>query len=757
MEKPASKSRNIETLHFSTDLAGATFAGEQGSAEVLLRSAAYAAFQSPVNGVLQLFDADGKKGLLKEDSAWQLIAPPPKAEPWSRNWHLEQIGTGVGMILPLVATHKVVQSCFPNKIAALAGEKGLQCLTQAEKRHLVRYEIGVAAGTGALFGGFLTPTQEASSATLGRQRFDQAVSSALTFGTMATVGAGIKSITQPLKMEGVLGKIVRSDSLATALAGIPAGIVAVDSHKFLQTGKLATWDERLQSMYSFSILGAGLGKAMRIGKNSIVGEGAERVGDPRAAIEQPIERVLLEPTSRESGAVRFPDLKIDVPKNVDLTYERTSVSMPRLKEGVTLPETFDSQLQFEQLALRQEPVPVRVYRSPGLKTEVIVPEDYALKLDRVNELKQQAKLEGTAGYLASRTLAEPQWAELAERMTPQDVFGHLQMTPRPSRFQRIVITDQRNPYDAWYASQHRQPGFRSAADSVFSLGETTWYGRERGPGMVNDMLHEWVHHEQKANPLDTAVFQIASRLENQSWPRDYARAPEENFAITLGEHVLHPEGAKVSELVANAPLRAAALGHGLQMMLQEVPLGERGLLHDQLATRAELLSSQASPLARRILVDIAGGEQSPNSLNAVKLLLFLGKAEDFAGLSAVRKLDLSFEPLADAQAQNLRFLTGLRELDLNNTHVSDATLRHLASTPLEVLNLRKTRVTNAGMANLPTSLRTLDISGNPLGDPAVRSLVNLTNLKLLDLQGTRITHVGLGKLVEGLPGIQILD
>lgn len=728
---------------------------EQSDAEVLLRSAAYAAFQAPLNGVLQLFDRDGKKGLLAADSSFQLVAAPTQSEAWSRKWHLEQIGTGLGMIVPLVATHKLIHSAFPSKIAGLASEKGLQCLTNIERRALLKYEITTAVGTGAVFGGVLTPSKDFENSGLGRARFDQALSSALTFGTLATASAGIKSLTSGVKSEGLLGRFVKSESLATALAGIPAGIVAVDSHKLLQHGKLASWDERFQSMYTFSVMGAGLGKAMRIGKNAIAPETMQ--GRPRAAIEQPLEQ-LERGRPGETGTLSFPDLRTDaVPREIRLTCERGEVSLPRLKKGVALPERFDSQAHFEELAIQHDRVPARVYRDAATKTEVIVPEDYALKLDRVAELQKQAKLDGPAGFEARKLLAEPQWAEFAQRMTPQDVFQQIQMTPRPSRFQRIILSDEANPYDPWYASEHRQPGFRSSADSVFASGETTWYARERGPGVVKDTLHEWVHHEQKANQLDTDVFMNAARLENPRWPRDYAQAPHENFAITLGEYVLHPEGAKVSELLANAPLRSAVLGQRLRLMLEEIPTGERGRLHDQLLARADLLANRAEPIARRTLVEMAQGEGSSQVNNAMRLLLYLGKAEDFAALPRLTKLDLSMEPITDVQAQNLRLLPSLRELDLSNTFISDGTLHYLSNTRLEVLNLRKTKVTNSGLASLPQTLRSLDISGTYLGDPAVAHLLKLPNLGVLDIQGTKITHTGLGRLTGGKPNLQILD
>lgn len=80
-------------------------------------------------------------------------------------------------------------------------------------------------------------------------------------------------------------------------------------------------------------------------------------------------------------------------------------------------------------------------------------------------------------------------------------------------------------------------------------------------------------------------------------------------------------------------------------------------------------------------------------------------------------------------------LACLRELDLANTRVTDAGLRHLEKVP---------------------SLETLDLTGTQVTDAGLRQLARLPGLRYLDLCQTRVTSEGVARLQVALPCCEII-
>ena len=108
---------------------------------------------------------------------------------------------------------------------------------------------------------------------------------------------------------------------------------------------------------------------------------------------------------------------------------------------------------------------------------------------------------------------------------------------------------------------------------------------------------------------------------------------------------------------------------------------------------------------------------------------------------------------------HLRGLTGLRELYLNNTRVTDAELVHLRGlTRLYRLSLQNTKVTDAGLVHLSglTGLRTLSLDGTQVTDTGLTHLQGLAQLQWLDLSNTRISEAGVAQLQKALPNCRII-
>lgn len=93
----------------------------------------------------------------------------------------------------------------------------------------------------------------------------------------------------------------------------------------------------------------------------------------------------------------------------------------------------------------------------------------------------------------------------------------------------------------------------------------------------------------------------------------------------------------------------------------------------------------------------------------------------------------------------------LKELDLRATRVGDAGVAHLRDMKtLEKLDLLQTRVTDAGMVHLArlTRLKELSLISTRIGDEGLKHLSALTGLTELQLEGTRVTAKGLEHIAK---------
>lgn len=722
--------------------------------EVLLHSAAYAALQSPLNAVVQPFGG-------KQDA---LISAPQAAKPWSTDWNLQQIGTGVGMLAPILASRKIVSSAFPSATAELAAQKGLAALTADELKALGRYELGASIGTGLVFGGVFTPSKLEPGQSLLDARMRQAGASGTTFAALTLSSMGLKNLGQSEMLKGTtLSKVLSSDTAVMALSGIPAGIVAIDADSVMRGKGLPTLQQHfdskyVESIYNFSIVGAGLGRIMApraSNEREPVQMGLERAASDNALLSKPSAELLRELTSKLDGAGNVADLNMDlarVPGKIG--YARDVVDLPSLRDGSNPSKAPQSLGAFERDNIVQKPTPVRVYDAAGSSVKVVVPENYALQLDRLAELQKQSEGTGAVAEKARVELARPEMQELAGRMNVEEAFRHALMTPEPGKFTRIILSGESNPYDAWYKTRSGNSQFESAADSVFKTGETSWYRKNKGETLVEDTMHEWSHHFDEKHPLAAQVIQAANKVDALA-TRPYAEVPREQLAILMGEYALHPDGKRAAQLLEKAPVSATAIGEGLHSLLTSLPPSERGPLHEQLLQRAETLRTEGRALARTTLLEqIQADPNSASAKNAFRAFLYLGEASDFNGLK-MNRINLSYEPISDTQGRRLSGMSDVHDVDLSYTQIGVETMRALERLPVEKLVLAGTKVTGPSMTFLPRTLKSLDISGTNVGDQALPFLLRLQGLDSLDVSNTRLSQSALGKLRAALPGTDI--
>lgn len=124
-----------------------------------------------------------------------------------------------------------------------------------------------------------------------------------------------------------------------------------------------------------------------------------------------------------------------------------------------------------------------------------------------------------------------------------------------------------------------------------------------------------------------------------------------------------------------------------------------------------------------------------------------------------RALSAEAPSRTDALVPLVRRLSGLRNVNLGGSDVTDAGLAHLEGmTGLTTLYVDSSKVTDAGLARLRglTGLEDLFAGDTRVGDAGLAHLRTLTRLRMVFLNNTRVTDAGLTHLA-GLPALRQVD
>lgn len=122
-------------------------------------------------------------------------------------------------------------------------------------------------------------------------------------------------------------------------------------------------------------------------------------------------------------------------------------------------------------------------------------------------------------------------------------------------------------------------------------------------------------------------------------------------------------------------------------------------------------------------------------------------------------LDLTLDRTAVSD-EGIRFLApmgNLASLSLKGTRITDSSLRSLQVTKsLGGLGLDKTRITDDGLAPLAgLELSWLSLRDTRVSDKGLRYLHPIKTLQQIDVTGTRVTREGIKALEEAIPHIQV--
>lgn len=202
----------------------------QSFVENARQSFVYALYHSPYNAIAQTVNH------IRGEQTLGQFEVPQQAKPYSSDWAAQQLGGGLGTMLPFLAVGML------GRLAAVRGAS-------------TSLSIGSQMTMGACYAGLLTPVEETAGRSFVEQRMTNGLIGACSFGLMAGIASGMKSYGAS-KLP--FSSLARSEVANTLAFGLLIGSVNADVESYIRTGERASFDQRLQSMISFTLVNAAM-------------------------------------------------------------------------------------------------------------------------------------------------------------------------------------------------------------------------------------------------------------------------------------------------------------------------------------------------------------------------------------------------------------------------------------------------------------------------------------------------------------------
>lgn len=348
---------------------------KQGVLEQAGQAFLHSLVQSPINGVVQISDKAFGANVLP---SVQFIDAPKEADFGSKEWHAQQLGQAAGMIPWFVGLHKGSSLLLGRAVGLKAGAglvadaSAVRGVGAAEAQSTARMaegflsrktgvEVGSSALSGFTYGALLTPVKPGEDLVTGRMT--NAVSSSLTFATLSASMRGLDSVG------------VRSHTTAGLLSGVPAGIVAAESHSILSGKGAASLTDVGKSIYGFSLIGGGFGFAQgRMEARAGTARTENAVApDLKVSTSQTAGRVELQaekPLSGASPVESSPALRVEPLRVAEVQPPAVPTTPAEIVPGQKIvirregePVTLEVAATTERMVVLREPKPVEVDRS----------------------------------------------------------------------------------------------------------------------------------------------------------------------------------------------------------------------------------------------------------------------------------------------------------------------------------------------------------------------------------------------------------
>jgi HEAT repeat protein len=488
---------------------------------------------------------------------------------------------------------------------------------------------------------------------------------------------------------------------------------------------------------------------------------------PRQAMVPAERQLLLEPeaaaaprgdkTTRtgkpaDTAGRAWYDKTLDIKPKTLNAEERLALSgrllRPRLVEAmmdVPRPDVegpFKDYKDFSRRAVKEVTVPLREYEVAGHSTRILVGEEYARQLDQVRQLRQRVDSLESSGKSMSQQLElirlrdELTRHRFGTRALPEDFIAYLDQLPDRRLVRRLIIVDGHSAEDAWMKQAYK-PDFTAAA-TASPDGDVIFYSPHRHAPLREQLFHEWAHLVKFKFGNEGQLFNIAADLEKGGhFSSDYAKfSDHENFAVHMGEDMLHWDADTFALITDQAPLRSVIFGRALARTFSGLPSWARSVHHKQLNARLAYLNNAVLPKAQELLVNkVNNGDANTRKL-ALQLLGPLGNKSHLELLVPVARKSPNLETaeLALDAALQIAHRSG-REVDL----LLEVGRPGSAVRDTAIDLMKRMRDYRA-----PSYWRLLELSGDPRSIPEIVNLIDT----MPDLPGKKLAFAEAMRLAQ---------
>jgi hypothetical protein len=191
------------------------------------------------------------------------------------------------------------------------------------------------------------------------------------------------------------------------------------------------------------------------------------------------------------------------------------------------------------------------------------------------------------------------------RATPADMVDLLDGLPNSRLVRGIYMYGHDHPDNAW------QGGYYTA--DANNAGYIRFFNPKVADRLRTTMNHEWSHLVHYRFPEQFETFKKANRVEdglgNGYNAREYAKTDDmENFAVHMGEKLMHPDPYHLLEIAEQAPLRTAVLSHALRRTVDDLTPAEQSKFLSQYRARINFVSKRVIPKLKSTLYKETRGD-----------------------------------------------------------------------------------------------------------------------------------------------------